>query len=163
MAKGGNIGNTLVDGAATYGRFMAIIGLIVASLIALVLICIAVYIFTHPSKYTKSVQGTITEATCETRNNNVKCDVVVKYNVGEKNMSGSTTTNNKFYKVGNTISLVYDPTNPQDVVQKRIGRKIVALILILSAIILMIISILHFYIVNRFKFAATASAYSTVL
>jgi anionic cell wall polymer biosynthesis LytR-Cps2A-Psr (LCP) family protein len=162
--KGGGVGEDVYDGAATFGRFMAWIGLIICAIIAIILIIVGVYLLTHPGKYTAKTKGIVTKSDCRAfteRNgsHNMSCDVTAEYEVEGTQLETRVllTGESNETRPGQAMELVYDPRNPQDAKKKLLSRATIGWILIGIAIFIVVAAAVHLYLVKRFKFAAAAS------
>lgn len=155
--KGGNVGTQLYDGAAEVGKFMAVVGLIICGVIAFILVLVAIYLFATPSNYTSQVEGKITKASCSSGSKgSTECVTEVEYDVNGTKYTSNVNTSKRVIE-GQNITLVYNPVDPKDAKQKGLSRIAVAWILIGIAVFIMLLSALHYYLVNRFKFLAAAS------
>ena len=165
MAKrGGNLGEQVIDGAAAFGRFMALVSLIIGGVISLVLFCIGLYLLLSKGKYTEVIEGTVTKSECKSYTNTtgknttqgVTCALEVQYVIGNNKYTLPLTTSNT-YQVNQKIQLVYNPADPRDAKEKVLSRAIWGWILIGIAVFIILAASLHYYLVNRFKVAAAAA------
>lgn len=162
MKKGGDLANNIYDGAAEYGRFMAIIGLIIGCLIATIMIVGGVVLLFKKNKYTQIISGDITKSQCNNINNSISCSLSAQYIVGDESNQKYTidnTMNGKtYYNVGDKINIYYDPNNPGlSSTNKPISFVLIGSILIIIALLIICGVSLNYYIVNRYKFAAAAT------
>jgi len=156
-----NLGNQIYDGAASFGRFMSIVSLVIGSIIAIVLLVIGFYLLFTKTKYTGETDGKVTSVNCSTQaGKGSSCSAVVEYTV--KNITYKTTlnTSGSLYE-GQIFKMVYIPEEPAKAQVKGISRKVIGGILIGVAVFVFGLAFLHYYIVNRFKFAAAASGVGT--
>ena len=117
MADSNQIGKSIYSGTVAVGKINAVISVLFGLIIGTALI---IYGY-HESKdpHTQKVTGTITnDPTCTSNQNQnmtlYTCNVDITYTVDGKDYSISTQTTGDLYKKGSTISLFYNPSNPQD-------------------------------------------------
>ena len=85
-----SLGQEMYSGTAKFGRVMAIIGAVVATLIGIGLIIFGGILTTHKTQFSASVQGTVIDSSmCVPTNNDdgsvsETCMVAVHYNVGSQ-------------------------------------------------------------------------------
>lgn len=163
--KGGaDIGNTLYDGAADFGKFMALVSMVIGMIISAILIVIAIYLLLKHDKHSVSVKATVTDAKCTrvTIDKSVRndCILTINYTAGESKISKEYNTIGKYYTPGDTISIRYDPDNPTDFTTWP-RSKTIGWIMLVIGIVLAITSWVYWWVVNRFKFAAAASGVGT--
>ena len=156
------------SGLAKFGRFKAVIGVIVMLIVAGVLILIGV--LQLKETHTGSASMTITEATCtpvtttstnkngstSTTRFNCVCTVTFVASDGKTYTVPNVMLNHSApYTVGAEVTLRYDPANPTSVTSS-MSPKIVALILFLFAGVMGIGSIVGLVVTFKFKPLAAA-------
>jgi hypothetical protein len=160
-----NVIGEAYDGAALYGRFMALVSLVIGNIIAVVLIGVSIYLLVSKGKYTEVTTGTIQEATCNqtfVRNGvSTSCILKIQIEVNGKtyDVSHSTSGSKQYFK-GNTIKVRYDPSNPQDSSIEP-SRALVGWILLGVGAFIIIAVWIYWWIVSTFKFAAAAQGVSS--
>ena len=170
--KGGGIGDDLYDGAASFGRFMATVWLVIGTLIGLVLLGISLYLLLTPPKYSEEATAKVKEVKCDrvpsgdSRGMLNDCIMKIEYTVDDKPIvKDYNSKGSKYYTTGDNIKIRYNPDNPEDFTTA-ISRKTVGWILLGIGAFIMILSWVSWWIVNQFKFAAAAtgvgSAYDMV-
>lgn len=131
---GGGVGEEAYSGVATFGRVYATIGAVIGVIIALILI-FAGYQKLH-DPHTAAVPALVSEANCSSlvRNGTVThtCVVTASYVVAGKTYTASNiTVSGSAPMAGSTITLRYNPANPQDVVSelppREVGRMMIGL------------------------------------
>lgn len=111
---GGNLANEVYDGAATIGKAAAVVGLIIASLIAVIMIIISISIIrAPPDTRTTAATGTIKSVACRTDQNGKICSFNIDYTVDVKTYTLFATSSTD-YAIGNTIGILYDPAHPEN-------------------------------------------------
>jgi hypothetical protein len=170
--KGGGIGDDLYDGAATFGRFMATVWLVIGTIIGLVLLGISLYLLLTPPKYSEHTTAKVIEAKCDrvptgdSRGMVNDCLLKIEYTVDDKHIvKDYNSKSSTYYSVGSELKIRYNPDNPEDFTTA-ISRKVVGWILLAIGLVIMVISWVSWWIVTSFKFAAAAtgvgSAYDMV-
>ena len=121
-----------------------------STLIAIILIIIAIFSFEKKNNKTALIKATITNASCTPEGNENSCIITLAYTINGKNYQSNIHTRSKTnYTKGQTIDIEYDPNNPQDIQLKTIGSTTLAIILIVIAIVLLIIGWGYFYLVRK--------------
>lgn len=163
--RGGNIASNVYDGAAEFGRFMALIGLIIGCLIGVVMLIGGIALFFKKNKYTKIVSGKVTKAQCNNINNSISCTITAEYTVNNKSYTIENIMNGKrYYSPGDTIEIYYDPTDPGlSSTNKPFSFAIIGGILIGIALLIIGGVALNYYIATRFKFAAAANGVGNIV
>lgn len=162
LKAGDGLGDKLYNGAASFGRFNAIIGIIIASFIGGIFIIIGLFLLIKKNRYTNKVEATVKTATCNKITNAeqqpiISCALTLEYHVNGKLINGTLYTNDREYKIGDKFPVYYNDQNPQDVLLKPSSNKMLGGILLGVGLVLILFTVLHYYIVSRFKFAAAAS------
>jgi hypothetical protein len=122
------------------------------------------YLFTHET-YSKDTQGTVTNVkSCKQQvtsndnqtNVNYLCTLTVSYTVNNKKYTNGniSTDGETIYKVGDTLTLQYDPNNPKDSRSKRMTRKQTGTALLIIGVIIMAISWFWVWVTQKYKAAA---------
>jgi TM2 domain-containing membrane protein YozV len=162
--RGGNAMDDIYTDSASYGRFVAWIGVILGTLVSIALIIVAIWLMTKKEKHNAEVVAVVEEAKCQqvssgsgkSYSSRPECLVQFKYNITDIPYKSTINTTDKYYFAGSKIPIRYDPTNPIDVTTM-LKHKTIGIILLCIGIVLLIVSWLTWYITRRFKFAAAAS------
>jgi len=159
----------IYSGASDFGKFSAIIGGIIGTLIGLIFIGMGSYIIYEASRRTQSVQGKITDSKCEsTTSQNRQCMITVSYTTSQPSQmctgSFSVQDENRFDK-GNTITIFYDPSDPCNTgsLESREQDTIIGIILIVIGLFLIFIVWLVVYLTYKYKFFAAAEGVGTAI
>lgn len=166
LKSGKGVGDDLYDGAATFGRFMATISLVIGVLTGLILIGISIYLLVTPARYTELTTAKVNEAKCDrvptgdSRGFMNDCIMKIEYTVDGKQIVKDHNSKGKYYSVGDTIKIRYDPSNPEDF-STSMSRKTVGWILLAIGIPVIFLSWLSWWIATTFKFAAAATGVGT--
>lgn len=166
---GGAILDDAYNGAAQVGVFMGYVSLIISIIIGIILISIGVYLIFTKSSRTETAFGTVVNNECNyaaTRGEISQeiCMPVIKFVVNNVTYTKSIDlTTNKYY-TGQTIDILYNPSNPYDCTIKTIfTRHTTGSLLLGIAAIILLIGIVHFYITRKYKFVAAASGIGTIV
>jgi hypothetical protein len=157
---GDGFGETLYDGAAVFGRVMALVSLIIGSVIGIILIVVGFYLIFKKNKYTGSVLATVKTASCTVGSGKepvINCNLGVEYVVAGKTLTANIVTIGKIYQVGEKIPIRYDEANPSDVSMNIIGTGLMGGILIVIGFFVILMVSLYYYFVTKYKFAAATS------
>jgi hypothetical protein len=158
----------LYTGSAEFGKFMALIGAIIGTVISIGLIIGGIFIIIYAKKL-RSVEGSILAdskctSTAPDKNGNITttCVAPVKYTIdgtlyddsNKKVSSGNIT-----YKLGNSVTVWYNPTNPSEPILNPVTSAI-GWVLIVIGIVIIFFYWLWVFITRKYKFAAAASGVS---
>lgn len=137
------------DGAASIGRIMALVGMVVACLIALGFVVAGGYMLNRPaSTKTASVAAVVKKSQCSADN---QCVISVEYMVDGKTLSASLQTGTP-YSEGNTVTMVYDPAHPEQVeLPGGMSSTAIGWIMILVGVIIAVLGIGHWYLTTQSK------------
>jgi|TARA_R110000765_G_scaffold369058_1_gene459261 hypothetical protein len=142
------------------GQTIAFVRLLFAVVIALSCCSSGGFLMVRKEKYSKQVDGVITDNKCLpiiiNEITKYSCTIDFKYTVNDKEYSGSKK---KEYliepKIGNTIKIFYNPENPTDTSFSQGPPKIFGVGLISFACVLVMISFLLYFITKKVKGAGT--------
>lgn len=171
--KDKSLGSKMYTGAASFGRIYAIIGLVITSIIALVLVCWGIYIILHPSKRITKTSATITRTpVCVPSINNNKiqytCNIEIEFTPinsteiikGVISVKSDIDYSRPEHK---TIGIYYNKTNPSDYSIDKGAEALTGGIMIGVGIIIVIISYLIYWGTKKSKtFAAGVGVYEGV-
>ena len=163
---------TVYSGAASFGKFSAIISGVIGTLIALIIGGFGVYIIVESSRRTKNVMGTITESTCKNTTPDQKagksCEITVAYTSGQPSKMCTkkfAVADEVIYEKGKKVTVFYDPSNACGTgsLESRSTDNILGIMLIGVAIIFIIIVWLVVYLTQEYKFFAAAEGVGTAI
>lgn len=165
-----NTGNSLYEGSATIGRAQSYIGLFIFGFISLILVIVAIYLFTINESNLIDTQATVINAQCQQnygsagKSRTYSCNVQIKYVVNGTEYNGNISTNGPdMYYSGNVIDVTYDSNNPNIVTTKKLRDKLLAFILLGIAILLGGGAYFNYYMTSKSKaYAAFSGASSTL-
>jgi hypothetical protein len=137
------------EGAASIGRIMALVSMVIACLVALGLFVAGGYFLNRPaSTKTASVAAIVKKAQCSADN---QCVVSIEYVVAGKTMSTTLQTGTPYVE-GNTVTVVYDPAHPEQVeFQSNESNSMVGWILIMIGVIIAALGIGNWYLTTQSK------------
>ena len=142
------------------GQTIAFVRLLFAVVVALSCCSSGGFLMVRKEKYSKQVDGVITDNKCLpiiiNEITKYSCTIDFKYTVNDKEYSDSKK---KEYliepKIGNTIKVFYNPENPTDTSFSQGPPKIFGVGLISFACVLVMISFLLYFITKKVKGAGT--------
>ena len=163
------IGQELYTGTADFGRIMAIIGAVIATLIGIGMIIGGIVALHHTTTRTAQVQGEVTNnnpCTPTAVNNVVKynCIIDVTFTLSAKVYTANFINNNSNinYRKGDAITVYYDPKNPSDNGLLSDNSKIVGWVLLGIAPFIILFAWLWVYITRKSKVAAAAGGVASI-
>jgi hypothetical protein len=142
------------------GQTIAFVRLLFAVVVALSCCSSGGFLMVRKEKYSKQVDGVITDNKCLpiiiNEITKYSCTIDFKYTVNDKEYSGSKK---KEYliepKIGNTIKIFYNPENPTDTSFSQGPPKLFGVGLISFACVLVMISFLLYFITKKVKGSGT--------
>lgn len=164
-----NIGSSIYQGSASIGKIQGYVGLFIGGFIAIILVVVALYLFSVDESNLVDVTGTVSSASCRPLHETPEkiminvCDLQVSYNINGTTHTGTITTNSiSTYSVGNSIQLTYDSKNPSNVTERQFRSKTIAFILLFVSILVGGGSYLNYYMVTNSEAYAAFSGASSV-
>lgn len=170
MTKG--LGDEIYSGAASFGKFRAIIGVIFGTIIGLGIITGGIFALIHKTKLTGETTGIFVDnqnppkpilpncssSTNQDNNISYNCHFNVQYQVGSTTYTKVfDTSSNINYQYQTDIVVYYDPDYPDNASLSKDDYHTVGYVLICSGIFLLIVSWITVWVVYHYKFAAAAS------
>jgi len=136
--------NSVVSGLSTFGRINAVIGCVITTIIAIVMIVVSINLLRAPIRNTKTMGKVVSVGE--------KGTVKASYTVGGQTYFVSGSSNDA---VGNDIDIMYDNNNPGDSrLSNQISNKSLAKILIGITLIVVILT----YVTTYFTFKSKTFA-----
>lgn len=170
MKVGGDFAESAYDAAATFGRVVAFIKMLVGILIGVVLSIIGIVLIRKKKVYTQETAATVLEPKCQTHtttNNNrsttqTQCAATLQYSVNSKEYKTNLVLQGSFAE-GQKITIQYNPDNPSEIREPQATDKTVGIILILVGLTIMVGTIVWFVLTLKYKVvAAGTGAYEAV-
>lgn len=165
-----SIGNKIYSGSAELGKIQSSIGLYVAMFVSIIMICIAVYLFTRKSDGLVDGKAIVQNSQCTSHyDTHAKrmmhnCDLTVKYVVDGKEYTGKTgLTSNTAYNIGDSVDISYDPKNPTQIRPKEVSKKLIAVILSVVALLVGGGAFLNYYLTSKSETYAAAQGAATTM
>ena len=151
----------IYDSTADFGVFMALLGLIGASVIGFIMFCVGIYLIFTNGTHSKKTQANVMNSKCDIYKDNKNrthkdCNTTLQYTVNGKEYENTLQTS-KLQSKGTSVEILYNPENPSDSVMKTGARRIVAYILIGVSLLIVAGAIIRYYIVKNYKVAAAAT------
>lgn len=160
------LGQDLYSGAASFGRFEAGIGAVIATLIAIVAIIVGIALITAKNIYSGKTTATIVKAVCtpytdtKAKQEMYICNLNIKYKINNTEYTNSISTNDDIdYTHKRTIDIEWDKAknDPYDIkVVPALSQRAIGWIVIAVGVFILAAAWLTVYITRRFKFAAAA-------
>ena len=149
---GNDLPKAMYDGAADFGVFMSLIGLISAIFVGMLMILLAIYLIFNGGTHSSQVEARVLSSKCENKTK-TSCMTDIQYIVDQKAYLASIPTT-VMKTTDSKIDLAYDPNNPNDIVMKTGWRRRAAYIMFFVAILIILVAYVRYYIVKTYKFAA---------
>lgn len=161
---GDNIANSIYQGSASYGRFMAILSAVIATILSVILIGMGIAYNRSVSDYSKSTFGTIVGKNCSvsTKQNQGTCTYTVTYNdeLGNKidNVTFSTQTD---MPIQSQVLISYNPTNKTNIRLTNDNTTSIGYGMIFVGCLIVLFAWGWVWITRKYEFAASASGFSS--
>lgn len=165
VRKRESTGEKIYSGTATFGRVMAVFGVIMGTLAGLILIPLGIYFIIHKTKLTSQTSGKIdtkspNPCTPYAKDNTVlyNCLFHVNYTINGTQYSKLITVSDSSrpYSDGDNITIYYDPKNPNDASITQDNTHVLGIILLIAGIIIPIIAWVWWYFARKYKAVAAA-------
>ena len=159
------IANTIYKGSASYGRFMAIVGAFIATLLSLILIFFGFKFANSVDLYNKNSTATITGKNCNKSNNNNNQSSCL-YTVNYVDETGATIqnvnlTSSSDMPLNSQLMISYNPSNKTEVRLTSENTKSTGYMMIFFGIIIILFAWAWVWITRKYEFAASASGISS--
>jgi len=168
MTKKG-FGDEVYDDTAGFGKIMAYIGAITATIVGVIMIVAGIILIIHKTKRTASVDAIIPQkgASCFKDTNdadNYNCIVNVNSSIGSSIIKTDGPINYAELTALDkmNVKIFYDPNNPSDVGLTSDNSHVLGWVLLVIAIFMIIGSWLWVWITRKYKMAAAAGGASTI-
>ena len=161
---GDNIANSIYQGSASYGRFMAIVSAVIATILSLILIGIGVAYNRSVSNYSKNTSGTIVGKSCSpsTKQNQGSCTYTVSYSDENGNkIDNATFSTQSDMPLESQVLISYDPTNKTDIRLTKDNTTTIGYGMIFGGILIVLFAWGWVWITRKYEFAASASGFSS--
>ena len=159
--------NNAYSATSDFGKIKAIISAVVATIIGIIMIIIGIIMIKKISILTSTATATITQlnGACIQNNNIWTCNMNVSFtdSTGKSytiNNLQSSSQNN--YTSGETITIYYEPDNPNNASLQSDNTHTIGYVLIIIAIIIMSISWIMVWLSQRYKIFAAAEGVSGI-
>jgi PDZ domain-containing secreted protein len=158
----------LYEGAAQWGRFTTGVDSFFSFIVAGFLFILSLYLLSQKGKITAQTSAKITteEVDCFQKSKHGK--VISSYNCGsvevEYTIDGkvytqivSITNSEKELKFGDDVTIYYDPSNPNTIAVSKDNPQRTGWILLGISVLLVLSSLLHLWLVRRYKWVGAVS------
>ena len=159
-----NIGKSIYQGSASYGRFMAIVSAVIATILSIILIIFGFKYNSSVSDYSQTASATIVGKSCSpnSKNNQGSCTYTVTYtdNNGQKieNVTFSTQTD---MPLQSQIIISYSPSNKKEIRLTSDNTKGIGYGMIFVGFLIILFAWGWVWITRKYEFAASASGFSS--
>lgn len=158
----------IYDGAASFGKVMAVFGAIIMTVITIVIFVAGIKVLTNKNPK-QSVNGTVISATCDSlgvdRNDNpvYECSMHITYSVNGQayTIVIDDERESRRYSVGDTVVVYYDPNNPSNGTINAPFTKNQAKVAMIIVSVLCLLTWLWTYAVFKVKFLAAMQGVNT--
>jgi len=166
-----NLGEEIYSDSASFGRIMTYIYSVILTGISLLLIYVGVKILKTPQTYTGKTSAKVNTVDC-TKNivnssngssTTYNCSISVTYKVNDVDYTTSLQDASSYeIKTGDSVNIEYNPTNPADSRISQISSKTLGWGAIILGVIILLGTIVHVYLVRRYKFFAAGTGVADV-
>ncbi len=159
-----NFASEVYEDTSSLGKFMGLIGLIIAIVVAVILFICAINYRNTPDN--PSTTATVLSATCTNLviENKVEysCILNIKYTInGIDYTNYITTQSNTYYHVNSVIDINYDVNNPNNITIKSFDNATMSYISCGVGAIIIISAAIHYYLTSKYKFYAAGTGVAT--
>ena len=159
--------DNVYSATSDFGKINAIISAFVATIIGIFMIIVGIIFIKNKSILTATTTATITQinSACVQNNNIWTCNINVSftdttgksYNI--KNLQSSSQNN---YTSGETITIYYEPDNPNNASLQTDNKHIIGYFLVSIAIFIIIISWVTVWLSQKYKIFAAAEGVNDI-
>lgn len=139
--------SALTSGLATFGAVDTYMRSVCAVIVGIIMVVIGAMIRKNPDKHTQQTTGVTHDVNCYMHNNKTRCQAQIDYTVDNKKYT-FTGSYSEAISNGQTVSLFYDPKNPQDAVVQPIPQ-VLGILLIVFGLIVIIAAIGFAYFFSK--------------
>jgi|TARA_B110000261_G_scaffold83141_1_gene95543 hypothetical protein len=160
-----SLATSVYESAADAGAFIAFCYLVFASIIFIAMIGASLYLIFTKGKHSMETEGTVIDSECKSTNKDNTsrvCNVEMKYNVDEEEYFYRGGTSDTKEKKGASLTMVYDPDDPQNTRIKSGIRRKSAYIMIIIAILVLFVAWLNYYTATKYRAVAAANTVGMV-
>lgn len=153
--------SNIYDNLASFGRARAWVIAIIGTVLGVFMLISGVKKYNEKTIYTGETTGTIAQSKCVEHKINketlYRCHDIVNYTVnGQQYQVNIITDDNKPKLQGETMTIAYDPTNPQNAQQKGVSNKQVGGFTVVASLFIIGMAWLFVLLSRRYKIVAGA-------
>ncbi len=160
-------GEEIYSGTATFGRVMAVIGVVIGTIAGLIMVPLGIYLIIHKSKLTSQTTGKVsgTQGTDKCSPPRIEngdtiiydCNFDVDFDVGKNHHSISAhTSSTRQYKGGDGITVYYNPGNPSNASISSDNTHVAGIVTLVLGIIIPLVAWIWWYFARKYKAVAAA-------
>lgn len=158
------IGTSIYQGSASYGRFIALISAVFATILSIILIIFGFKHNASVSNYSKTASGTIISKNCplNSKNNQGSCSYTVNYNdengIKIENVTFSTQSD---IELNSQVIISYNPSNKKEIRLTSDNTKVLGYGMIFIGFLIVLFAWGWVWITRKYEFAAATSGVSS--
>lgn len=161
------VASAIYKGSASYGRFVAVVSAIVATLIGLAIIVMGVNHNISVSKRSSSSMATVKSKNCSNSSSNSSntnlCEYTVNYTDGNVEINNVTFSTTNDYILNSIIPISYDPNNKRDIIPSKDNKVSTGYGMIAFGILLILLAWAWVWVTRTYEFAASSSGIASAL
>ena len=161
-----NFASEVYEDTSSLGRFMGLIGLITAIIIAVILFICAINYKNTPDN--PSTTATILSASCTNliyeNKPQYSCILNLKYKINGKEYTNYITTqSNIYYNVNSVIDINYELNDPNKITINSLNNSTISYISCGIGSIIIICAAINYYLTSKYKFYAASTGVASTL
>lgn len=158
--RGGGFGEDMYDGVSEYGKFQALVMLVIGVVVALCVLGYGIYLLaTDDTRHTATAAAKVVAVHCD---GSQGCTLSVSFVVDKREFQ-VTLRSDKRYAVNDDLTVAYDPAAPTDAVIAGQNRKVIGGFTIAAAAIIAGGVYVTYLSTQRYKVAAAAVGASALV
>jgi len=156
-----NIAKTVYEGSASYGRFIAMIFAVIATVIGIGLVLFGITYNKSVLRYSNTSVATINSKSCN-MNEKKSCNYTLSF-VDNTGQTVNTTYSSVYeFEINSKIDIVYDPSDKNTIRLKSDNTKTNGYMMIGVGIAIPLFAWFWVWVTRKYEFAASASGFSSV-
>lgn len=168
MSQSESTGDKIYSGIAEFGKIKAGMSLVFSVIFGIILLGVGIYLLRKKDIYTKESVGRIIKAACSTvsgqSTTQYNCNLTIEFTVGTTTytVDNLTITSGKQYIPGNSITVYYNPENPNEASLSK-WSKWWGYGLIIGGFFVILYGAINFWLTTKYKGYAAFEGASNVL
>lgn len=161
-----NIGQTVYNTTAEYGRVKAYTNAFIGSIFSLIFIIISVMLLLKKNKYSKTTSANILSAECKEKKSEESslfdCDINLEYTIDDSKYTKNLNSYGNKYYSGESITIGYNPENINDIALDYNVNKIIGFTMLFISLFSFAMVWINVYVVKNSKIAASAQGVTDI-